>query len=162
MNSSRRIYFLLRYLSSVLPPNEWGTRSFLGGSGRRTGAHMHPAFPKMPTAASAFPLLGALQAPDNKPKYPKWVKAWWEGTLRPKENSSCRYTLGHIHAAVKFYPATGEVQYCNTAQSISYCDNLFAKCVRGVLIYGKNWFHFQRPWFEQRKTLTINHESFHI
>ena len=38
---------------------------FLGGSGRRVVAQTRPAFPKMPTAPSAFPLLEASQAPGN-------------------------------------------------------------------------------------------------
>ena len=38
---------------------------FHGGSERRAVVHTLPAFPKMPTAPSAFPLLGAPQAPDN-------------------------------------------------------------------------------------------------
>ena len=44
-----------------------GTGPFLGGSGRRVGTHTPPAFPKMPTASSAFPLLGAPQAPGDEP-----------------------------------------------------------------------------------------------
>ena len=38
---------------------------FLGGTGRRAVAHTHPEFPKMPSAPSAFSLLGAPQAPGN-------------------------------------------------------------------------------------------------
>ena len=52
-----------------------GTRPFLGGSRRRAGAHTHPAFPKMPTAPSAFPLVGAPQAPGDDPPASKGVKA---------------------------------------------------------------------------------------
>ena len=40
---------------------------FYGGSGRRAVAHTRPAFPKMPTAPSAFPWLGAPQAPGDEP-----------------------------------------------------------------------------------------------
>ena len=43
-----------------------GTRPFLGGSGRKAGAHTHPAFPKIPTALSVFALLGAPQAPGDE------------------------------------------------------------------------------------------------
>ena len=39
----------------------------LGGTGRRAVAHTRPEFQKMPTAPSAFPLLGAPQAPGDKP-----------------------------------------------------------------------------------------------
>ena len=60
---------------------------FLGGTRRRAVAHMRPEFPKMPMAPSAFPLLGAPQAPGDEPNPPrKGVKAWGEGPLRPKEN----------------------------------------------------------------------------
>ena len=54
------------------PPN--GTRPLFGGSERRAGAHTRLAFLKMPTAPSAFPLLGAPQAPGDVP--PNGVKAW--------------------------------------------------------------------------------------
>ena len=39
----------------------------------------------MPTAPSAFPLLGAPQAPSDKPTLPKGSKSLGEGSLRPKE-----------------------------------------------------------------------------
>ena len=45
--------------------SKYGTRLFLGGTGRRAVAHTCPEFPKMPSAPSAFPLLGAPQAPGN-------------------------------------------------------------------------------------------------
>ena len=43
------------------PPNGqvWHKAFFLGGSGRRAGAHTRPPFPKMPTVSSAFSLLGS-------------------------------------------------------------------------------------------------------
>ena len=69
-----------------------GTRPFLGGSGRRARARMCLAFPKMPTAQSAFPLLGVMNPPQG-------VKAWGKGPLRPKEISRYRDTLGQICAA---------------------------------------------------------------
>ena len=72
---------------------------FLGGSWRRAGAHTRPAFPKMPTSPSAFPLLGARQVPGNEPTSQKGVKAWEEGSLRPKEISRYRDTFGQICAA---------------------------------------------------------------
>ena len=50
------------------------------------------ARPKIPSAPSAFPLLGAPQAP-GKNLSPKGVKAWWDGPLRPKEISS---TAAHL------------------------------------------------------------------
>ena len=62
-----------------------GTRPFLGGSRRRAGAHTRPALPKMPTAPSAFPLLGSPQAPGNElPEGGKSLKGrpppcgWWK------------------------------------------------------------------------------------
>ena len=48
---------------------------FLGGTGRRAVAHTRPEFPKMPTAPSAFPLLGAPQAPGDKPNLPEGSKS---------------------------------------------------------------------------------------
>ena len=40
---------------------------FLGGTGHRAVANTHPEFPKLPTASSVFPLLGAPQAPGDEP-----------------------------------------------------------------------------------------------
>ena len=55
---------------------KYGTRPFfLGGTGRRAVAHTRPEFPKMPTAPSAFPLLGAPQAPGDKPNLPEGSKS---------------------------------------------------------------------------------------
>ena len=48
---------------------------FLGGTGRRAVAHTRPEFPKMPTAPSAFPLLGVPQAPGDKPSLPEGSKS---------------------------------------------------------------------------------------
>ena len=53
----------------------------------------------MPTASSAFSLLGAPQAPGNKPNLPKGVITWEEGPLRQKDISRYRNTLGQIRAA---------------------------------------------------------------
>ena len=58
-----------------------GTRPFLSGSGRRAGAYI----PK--NAPSAFPLLGAAQAPGDEPNPPVGDKNLGEGPLRPKEIS---------------------------------------------------------------------------
>ena len=48
---------------------------FLGGTGRRAVAHTRPEFPKMPTAPSAFLLLGAPQEPGDKPNLPEGSKS---------------------------------------------------------------------------------------
>ena len=48
---------------------------FLGRTGRRAIAHTRPEFPKMPTVPSAFPLLGAPQAPGDKPNLPEGSKS---------------------------------------------------------------------------------------
>ena len=48
---------------------------FLGETGRRAVVHTRPEFPKMPTAPSAFPLLGAPQAPGDKPNLPEGSKS---------------------------------------------------------------------------------------
>ena len=80
------------------PPNGhvWH-KAFFGGCEGRAVAYTRPAFPKMPTAPSAFPWLGAPQ--EINPTLPKEVKAWGEGPLRPKEISSYWDTLGQIRAA---------------------------------------------------------------
>ena len=79
----------------------YGTRPFFGWDRARGG--LRPcarSLPKIPSAPSAFPLLGAPQAPGNEPNPPrKGVKAWGEGPLRPKEISRYRDTLGQIRAA---------------------------------------------------------------
>ena len=53
----------------------------------------------MPTAPSAFPLLGAPQAPGDEPNPPEGGKSLGEGPLRPKEISRYRVSLGQIRAA---------------------------------------------------------------
>ena len=58
---------ILRYLMTAAPNRHVWHKAFYGGSDRRAGAHTHPAFPKMPTAPSAFPLLGEPQAPGDEP-----------------------------------------------------------------------------------------------
>ena len=60
-----------------------GTRPFLGGSDRRAGAHTRPAYPKIPTAPSAFPLLGAPG--DDPPESGKSLgeKAPWSRRKSP-------------------------------------------------------------------------------
>ena len=61
-----------RYLLTAPPYGQvWHKAFFLGGTGRRAVAHTRPEFPKMPTAPSAFPLLGAPQAPGDKPNLPE-------------------------------------------------------------------------------------------
>ena len=55
---------------SVTHPTERASLAqsrFYGRSGRRAEADKRPALPKIPSAPSAFPLLGAPQAPGNKP-----------------------------------------------------------------------------------------------
>ena len=45
---------------------KYGTRPFLGGSGRKTVANTRPVVPKMPRAPSAFPQRGVPPVPDDK------------------------------------------------------------------------------------------------
>ena len=67
---------LSRYLLAAPPYGQvWHKAFFLGGTGRRAVAHTRPEFPKMPTAPSAFPLLGAPQAPGDKPNLPEGSKS---------------------------------------------------------------------------------------
>ena len=56
---ARCLIQLLRYFLLV-PPNGqvWHKGFFFGGSGLRAGDHMHQAWPKIPLAPLAFPLLG--------------------------------------------------------------------------------------------------------
>ena len=51
-----------------------GTRPFFGGSERRVVVHTNPAFPKIPTALSAFPLLEATQVPGDETNLPEGGK----------------------------------------------------------------------------------------
>ena len=84
------------------PPHPTGmcdTRPFLWWVRAQDRIPHAPGISKMPTAPSAFPLLGAPQAPGDKPNHPKGVKAWGEGPLRPKEISRYRDTFGQIRAA---------------------------------------------------------------
>ena len=73
---------------------------FYSGSGRRAVAHTRPAFLKMPTAPSAFPLLGAPHAPGDEPHPPEGGKSL--GGRPPggrRKLSSCQDTLGQIRAS---------------------------------------------------------------
>ena len=86
-------------------------KAVLGGSGRRARPNTCPAFPKMPTAPSAFHLLGAPQTSGNNPPRKPGGKA----PLRPKEVSRCRDTLGRIRAAVNTADrgATRQLERCS-------------------------------------------------
>ena len=81
---------------------------------------MRPAFPKMPTAPSAFSMLGAPQVPGDDP--PKWVKDWGEGLLRPREISRYRDTLGQICDADNTVgrSATRHLERCQTEIDLRY------------------------------------------
>ena len=74
------------------PMDMCGTRPFYGGSEARAVAHTRPAFPKMPTAPTAFPLLGAPQAPGDEPNTPEGGKRLGKAPLKPKEISRYRDT----------------------------------------------------------------------
>ena len=100
------------------PPHltgKYGTRPFLGGTGRRAVAHTRPEFPKMPTAPSAFPLLGAPQAPGDKPNLPEGSKSLGGrppeavGKSPGTETHSAR-TASRQLGRPKCYPAPGDVQ----------------------------------------------------
>ena len=62
---------------------------FYGGSGRRAEAHTRPALPKVPSAPLAFSLLGAPQAPGNKPDPLKEVKALGDASPEAGGNLQC-------------------------------------------------------------------------
>ena len=72
-----------------------GTRPFLR-SGRRAGAHTRPAWPKIPTAPSALPLLGA---PGKNPP-PGGGKSLREG--RPPEPGGNLQLPRHINSFFKY------------------------------------------------------------
>ena len=88
---------------------------FYGGSGRRAAAHTRPEFPKMPTVPSAFPLLGAPQAPGDEPNLPEGSEILGgrppeaEGTPPGAETHSAR-SAPRQHGRPKCYPAPGDVQ----------------------------------------------------
>ena len=64
------------YLLTAPPYGQvWHKAFFLDGTGRRAVAHTRPEFPKMPTAPSAFPLLGVPQAPGDIPNLPEGSKS---------------------------------------------------------------------------------------
>ena len=109
---------VIRYCGICCSPHltgKCGTRPSLGGSVRRAVAHTRPAFPKIPSAPSAFPLLGAPQAPGDQPNPPEGGKSLGEGPLRPEEISRCRDTLGWIRAAVNTADrsATRQLKRCS-------------------------------------------------
>ena len=96
---------------------------FLGGTGRRAVAHTRPAFAKMPTAPSAFPWLGAPQAPGDEPHPPEGGKSLGgEGPLRLKEISRYWDTLGQIRAAdnTAGRNATRHLESCQTDSDLRY------------------------------------------
>ena len=75
---------------SITSPTERANSAqgrFYGGSGWRAEAYTHPALPKIPSVPSAFLLLGAPQAPGNKPNSPlggkSLVMAPWERRKSP-------------------------------------------------------------------------------
>ena len=73
---------------------------FLGGTGRRAVAHTRPEFPKMHTAPSAFPLLGAPQAPGDEPNLPEGSESLGGRPPEAKgKYSSQQATPGRIRAS---------------------------------------------------------------
>ena len=113
---------------------------FLGGTGRRAVAHTRPEFPKMPTAPSAFPLLGAPQAPGDKPNLPEGSKSLGGrppeavGKSPGTETHSAR-TASRQLGRPKCYPAPGEVQpEINLSPKWSGLEPLG---IRATAIYGR-------------------------
>ena len=98
---------------------------FLGGSGRRTGVHTRPAFPKMPTALSASPLLGAPQAQGDEPNRHEGCKSLVgrspeaEGNLQLPRHTRPDPRRSQ-HGRPKCYPITGEAQCYYSRRSC--CD----------------------------------------
>ena len=68
-------------------------KGLLGGSGRRGVAHTRPAFLKIPTAPSAFPLLGVPQALGDEPSHSEGGKNLGGRPPEPEGNLQVpRYT----------------------------------------------------------------------
>ena len=120
----------LRYLLYA-PPN--GQCLYFGGSGRKAGAHTRPAWPKIPTAPSAFPVLAALLAPGNKPNSSEGGKSLWGhssvagGNLKlPKHirPDPCRSK----HGRPKRDPTTGEAQCYYSCGGICSTPYRMGKC----------------------------------
>ena len=99
-----------RYLLHAPPNMQVWHKAFVGGSRHRAGAHTRPVWPKIHSAPSASPLLGAPQAPGNTPH--EGVKAWEAeagGNLQlPRHTRSdpCH----SMHDRPKCDPTTGEAQ----------------------------------------------------
>ena len=89
---------------------------FQGGSNRRAKAHTRPALPKIPSASSAFPLLGVPQAPGNKPNPHKGVKSWgWMPPWGWRKWWVNEPALGQIRAQVKHgRPTLGRTRYLSS------------------------------------------------
>ena len=95
----------------------YGTRPFLGGTGRRAVAHTRPDFAKNALGPVGIPLVRGASGAGQWTQPPrKGVKAWGEGPLRPKEISRYRDTLGQIHAAdnTAGRSATRHLERCQT------------------------------------------------
>ena len=113
---------------------------FLGGTGRRAVAHTHPEFPKMPTAPSAFPLLGAPQVLCYKPNLPEGSKSL--GGRPPEAVGKSPGTEAHSARTAswqlgrpKCYPAPGDVQSeINLLPKWSWLEPLG---IRTTAIYGR-------------------------
>ena len=93
------------YLLYTSPAYEYGTRPFLGGSGRRATSHTRQAVLKMPRAPSASPFSGYLRRQAINITPPRRVKAWGDGPLRPevypvvghiRTNRAARDTAGRL------------------------------------------------------------------
>ena len=67
----------------------------------------------MPSAPSAFPLLGVPQAPWDKPNPPEGGKSLGEGPLRPKDKKKKKKLLAGQKAGKRYYllpaPPNGQV-----------------------------------------------------
>ena len=124
----RQARCLLQLLLGICCTPHWtdkyGIRPFFGGSGYRTQAHTRPAWPKIPSAPSAFPLLGAPQVLGNKPNAPEGGKSLGRG--RPPEAEGNLQLPRHTrpdpcrskHGRSKCDPTTGEAQCYNSCCSV--------------------------------------------
>ena len=102
---------------------------FSGWSGRRAVAHTRPALPKMPTAPSAIPWLGAPQAPGDEPNLPEGSKSLGG---RPPEAEG-NYPAAKTHSA-RSMPAASTASRNATPQLEKRSVNAAAACSTSLVL----------------------------
>ena len=126
------------------PPHltgKYGTRPFFRWDRAQGHSHTRRSSQKMPTAPSAFPLLGAPQAPGDKPNLPEGSKSlggrppWGRRKYSPGTETHSARSVPRQHGRPKCYPAPGEVQTkSNLSPDWSQSD---WSGIRDTAIYGR-------------------------